>query len=134
PIKTIGRSFVHPDNSPRRLKVLAAEDNAVFQSVLRSLLTKWGYDAVIARDGLEAWDALQSNDGPRLAILDWMMPGLDGVEICQRVRAARREPYTYIILLSARTESQDMLEGMEAGADDYIAKPINPRELRVRLR
>jgi diguanylate cyclase (GGDEF)-like protein len=132
--KTIGRNFVHPDTPPSRLKVLAAEDNAVFQTVLCGLLTKWGYEAVIARDGLEAWDALQSNDGPRLAILDWMMPGLDGVEICQRIRAARREAYTYIILLSARNEFQDVLEGMEAGADDYLTKPINPPELRVRLR
>jgi diguanylate cyclase (GGDEF)-like protein len=128
------RSIVQPENPPRGLKVLAAEDNAVFQSVLRSLLTKWGYEAVIARDGLEAWDILQSNDAPRLAILDWMMPGLDGVEICQRIRAARREPYVYIVLLTARTEAQDVVEGMEAGADDYLTKPFNARELRVRLR
>jgi diguanylate cyclase (GGDEF)-like protein len=116
------------------MKVLAAEDNPVFQSMLRALLTKWGYDVVPARDGLEAWRTLESAGAPRLAILDWMMPGVDGVELCRRVRAAGREPYIYILLLTARTESQDLVEGMEAGADDYLTKPFNAHELRVRLR
>ena len=116
------------------MRVLAAEDNPVFQSVLRSMLTKWGYEAVVARDGNEAWGVLQSEDAPRLAILDWMMPGIDGVELCRRARAAGREPYQYILLLTARTESQDLVDGMEAGADDYLTKPFNAHELRVRLR
>jgi two-component system cell cycle response regulator len=118
----------------RRMKILAAEDNPVFQSMLKSMLTRWDYDAMMARDGTEAWAILQSKDAPRLAILDWMMPGIDGVEICRRVRAARREPYIYILLLTARTESGDLVEGMEAGADDYLTKPFNAHELRVRLR
>ena len=93
--------------APRRaVRVLAAEDNPVFQSMLRSMLTKWGYDPVIARDGAEAWHALDAVDAPWLAILDWMMPGIDGVEICRRVRAASREPYIYILLLTGRTELQ----------------------------
>ena len=125
---------MHPITNPRRLKVLAAEDNPVLQSMLRGMLTKWGYEPVIARDGLEAWNILQSDDAPRLAILDWMMPGLDGVEICQRIRAAAREPYVYMVLLTARTESQDLVDGMDAGADDYLTKPFNAHELRVRLR
>lgn len=116
------------------LRVLAAEDNPVFQSMLRSMLTKWGYDAVIARDGVEAWNVLRDEDAPRLAILDWMMPGIDGVEVCRRVRNANREPYIYILLLTARTDSQDLVDGMEAGADDYLTKPFNAHELRVRLR
>ncbi|MBZ5619258.1 MAG: diguanylate cyclase [Acidobacteriia bacterium] len=116
------------------MKILAAEDNPVFQSMLRTMLTKWGYDVVMARDGTQAWQALQSEDTPRLAILDWMMPGMDGVEVCRRVRAAGREPYIYILLLTARTESQDLVEGMDAGADDYLTKPFNAHELRVRLR
>ncbi|HWB86020.1 MAG TPA: diguanylate cyclase [Bryobacteraceae bacterium] len=116
------------------MKILAAEDNPVFQSMLRSILTKWGYEVLVARDGMEAWKILESADAPQLAILDWMMPGLDGVEICRRVRAAAREPYTYILLLTARTESQDLIEGMESGADDYVTKPLNTHELRVRLR
>jgi two-component system cell cycle response regulator len=115
-------------------RVLAAEDNPVFQSMLRSMLLKWGYDPVIARNGAEAWGALDAEDAPRLAILDWMMPGMDGVEVCRRVRASGREPYIYILLLTARTESQDLVEGMEAGADDYLTKPFAAHELRVRLR
>jgi diguanylate cyclase (GGDEF)-like protein len=116
------------------MKVLAAEDNPVFQSMLRALLTKWGYDVVVARDGLEAWRILESAAAPRLAILDWMMPGMDGVELCRHVRGAAREPYIYILLLTARTESEDLVQGMEAGADDYLTKPFNAHELRVRLR
>lgn len=102
--------------------------------MLRGMLTKWGYEPVIARDGLEAWNILQSDGAPRLAILDWMMPGLNGIEICQRIRSAAREPYVYMVLLTARTESQDLVDGMDAGADDYLTKPFNAHELRVRLR
>ena len=120
--------------SGRRMKVLAAEDNPVFQSMLRTMLTKWGYDAVITRDGNEAWEHLHGEDAPRMAILDWMMPGLDGVELCRRVRSAAREPYIYILLLTARTDAHDLVEGMDAGADDYLTKPFNAHELRVRLR
>lgn len=116
------------------MKILAAEDNLIFRSILGNLLTKWGYDVVSASDGAEAWQILQSDDAPRLAILDWMMPGLDGPEVCRRLRASGREPYIYILLLTARTESQDLVEGMEAGADDYLRKPLNSMELRARLR
>ena len=115
------------------MRVLAAEDNPVFQSMLKTMLTKWGYQAVVARSGTEAWRILQSPDAPRLAVLDWMMPGMDGVEICRAIRVANREPYIYILLLTARTESQDLIEGMDAGADDYLTKPFNAHELRVRL-
>jgi diguanylate cyclase (GGDEF)-like protein len=116
------------------MRVLVAEDNPIFQVMLGGILDKWGYETVRARDGEAAWKILQSEDSPRLAILDWMMPGLDGVEICRRVRAAGREPYVYIMLLTARTESRDLVEGMDAGADDYLTKPFRNHELRVRLR
>ena len=116
------------------IKVLVAEDNPVFQSMLSNMLTKWGYEPVMARDGNQAWDLLQSHEGPQLAILDWMMPGLNGVDICRAVRAANREPYVYILLLTARANSMDLVEGMEAGADDYLTKPFQAHELRVRLR
>jgi len=116
------------------MRVLAAEDNPVFQSLLKTMLTKWGYTAILARDGNEAWSALEAPDAPRLAVLDWMMPGIDGVEICRRLRSLHREPYIYILLLTARTESQDLIEGMDAGADDYLTKPFNAHELRVRIR
>lgn len=116
------------------MKVLAAEDNPVFQTLLASMLTKWGYEVLSVGDGNEAWEMLQSDDSLRMVILDWMMPGIDGVELCRRIRAAAREPYIYILLLTARTESQDLIEGMDAGADDYLTKPFNTQELRVRLR
>src|SRR5215472_9954555 len=118
----------------QQVSVLVAEDNPVFQSMLRTMLQRWGYDPVMARDGIEACRALEAVNAPRLAILDWMMPGLDGVEVCRRVRASGREPYIYILLLTGRTESQDLVEGMEAGADDYLTKPFVAHELRVRLR
>jgi diguanylate cyclase (GGDEF)-like protein len=89
---------------------------------------------VIAQNGNEAWRILESDDAPRLAVLDWMMPGLDGVQICRRVRSANRDPYIYIVLLTARTDAEDLVEGMEAGADDYLTKPFNAQELRVRIR
>jgi diguanylate cyclase (GGDEF)-like protein len=117
-----------------RMRVLAAEDNPVIQTVLQTMLTWWGYHPVVARDGLEAWGILQQPDAPRLALVDWMMPGLEGVELCRRVRAAALEPYTYILLLTGRTESQDLVDGMDAGADDYLTKPFNAHELRARLR
>src|ERR1700732_429679 len=115
------------------MKILAAEDNPVFQSMLRSMLTKWGYEVILASDGNQAWSALQEECPPRLAILDWMMPGLDGVEVCRRLRAANREPYVYVLLLTARTDSQDLVEGLDAGADDYLTKPFNAPELRARF-
>ena len=133
---SIGADAIQPlalPSSAPPMRVLAAEDNPVFQSMLRTMLTKWGYQPVIARSGTEAWRVLESEDAPRLAVLDWMMPGMDGVEICRRVRGANREPYIYILLLTARTESQDLIDGMDAGADDYLTKPFNAHELRVRL-
>ena len=116
------------------VKILVAEDNPVSQSVLRSILSKWGYEVIMVTDGAEAWQALRGDDPPRLAILDWMMPGMDGVEVCRRVRAAGREPYVYIVLLSARAHADDLVEGIDSGADDYLTKPFNHAELRARLR
>jgi len=131
PIGTLAEAVEQQRNAPR---VLVAEDNPVFQTMLCSMLGKWGYETVLARDGQQAWDALQLPDAPRLAILDWMMPGVDGVEVCRRIRATAREPYVYVLLLTARTESNDLVEAMDAGADDYLTKPFNAHELRVRLR
>jgi diguanylate cyclase (GGDEF)-like protein len=116
------------------MPVLVAEDNPIFQSMLKSMLTKWGYAAHMVPNGMEAWEVMQAPDAPRLVVLDWMMPYMDGVEVCRRIRAAAREPYVYVLLLTARTDSQDLIEGMEAGADDYLTKPFNAQELRVRLR
>lgn len=116
------------------MRILVAEDNLVFQNVLRSMLTQWGYDVVVASDGQEAWRLLQDEEGPRLAILDWLMPGLDGIEVCRRVRTRNNFDYTYILILTAKTESEDLLTAMEAGADDYVTKPFKSPELKARLR
>jgi two-component system, cell cycle response regulator len=114
--------------------VLVAEDNAVLQSVLRAMLTWWGFVPVLATDGAEAWRILQSADSPRLAIIDWLMPGMDGIELCRRVRASQKGAYTYMMLLTARANSADVVAGLNAGADDYLTKPFNAHELRARLR
>lgn len=116
------------------MRILIADDNLVFQNVLKAMLTQWGYDVVVANDGEEAWQLLQSETGPRLAILDWLMPGMDGVEVCRRVRARNSPSYTYILILTAKTTSEDLVAAMDAGADDYISKPIKSAELRARLR
>ena len=116
------------------MKILIAEDNVVFRRILETNLVKWGYEIVTTQDGLEAWAALHAENAPQLAILDWMMPGLTGVELCRKIRQERKEPYTYIILLTAKHGEDELVMGMEAGADDYITKPFRPAELKVRLR
>jgi diguanylate cyclase (GGDEF)-like protein len=116
------------------MRILIAEDDPVSRRLLEAKLVKWGYDVVVTCDGDEAWEALRSEDAPRLAVLDWMMPGVDGVGICRRIRQEAREPYTYIILLTALQCDEDIVTGMEAGADDYITKPFKANELKVRLR
>ncbi len=115
------------------MRVLVADDNLISRRVLEAALRQWGYDVVLADDGNEAWKILRSPNAPRLAILDWMMPGLSGPELCRRVRQAGGDRYTYILLVTSRAEKQDVIEGLEAGADDYITKPFDQMELKVRL-
>jgi two-component system, cell cycle response regulator len=114
-------------------KVLIAEDDPVSRRMLQLFLTKWGYTVVGATDGLEAARLLERDDAPQLAILDWMMPGLEGPQVCQRIRENSRRSYVYILLLTARTQKADLLQGLEAGADDYLTKPFDAPELRARL-
>ena len=116
------------------MKILIAEDDPVSRRVLEATLVKWGYDVVVTYDGVEALSGLQEEDAPHLAILDWMMPGLDGVEVCRRVRQTARPVPTYIILLTAKSGKEDIVTGIEAGANDYLTKPFNREELRVRVR
>jgi two-component system cell cycle response regulator len=116
------------------VRILVADDSIVSRHVLDSTLRKWGYEVVLASDGEEAWQTLQRDDAPRLVILDWMMPGMTGLEICRLVRARAPEPYIYILLLTSKSHREDLIEGMEAGADDYITKPFDQHELKVRLR
>lgn len=115
------------------MRILVADDDAVSRILLVSTLTRWGHEVVEVQEGSEAWAALQSEDAPRLAILDWMMPGLNGVEVCRMLREQHRPHYTYIMLLTSKSEKDDIVEGLKAGADDYLTKPFNPRELEVRI-
>jgi DNA-binding response OmpR family regulator len=115
------------------MKILVADDDPSFRHLLEDVLVKWGYEPVAARDGNEAWHALQDAEPAQIAILDWKMPGMEGVDICRRVRKERQEAYTYIILLTFQGREEDIVAGMEAGADDYIHKPLKTNELRVRL-
>ena len=113
------------------MKILIAEDDAISRRVLEVFLHRWGYEVESVEDGDAAWGRLQQVDAPSLVILDWMMPGMGGVEICRRVRELGQ--LTYVILLTARTGSEDIVEGLEAGADDYVTKPFNREELRARV-
>ena len=115
------------------MRILIAEDDLVSQRMLAATLGKWGHEVVVTGDGDAAWKALQSGDAPGLAILDWMMPGLDGAEICRRVRAAATTPPPYLILLTARGSQPDIVAGLNAGADDYVTKPFDRDELRARV-
>ena len=116
------------------MKILLADDEPVSRRLLEAALTDWGYEVAVANDGVEARQLLQGDDPPRLAILDWVMPGIDGVQVCREVREQAREPYVYIILLTCRDSKEDLIQGLEAGADDYVTKPFDPHELKVRLR
>lgn len=116
------------------MKILIADDSIVSRRLLEATLRKWGYDVIAASDGLEALSILEQPDAPPLAILDWVMPGLTGPEVCSRIRQRDHEPYTYILLLTSKNEKEDLIEGMEAGADDYITKPFDQHELKVRIR
>ncbi len=115
------------------MRVLIAEDEPISRKMLENALNSWGYEVVVTRNGQEAWKVLSRNDRPNLVILDWMMPGADGVEICRWLRSCNHQHYTYIILLTARNFEGDLLEGLESGADDYIVKPFNADELKYRL-
>lgn len=116
------------------MRILIAEDDPVSRRLLQGLLAKWGYDVIVSSNGEEAWNLLQNENPPRLAILDWMMPGLDGLQVCRNVRKRRDDVYTYLLLLTAKSQKQDLLEGLDAGADDYVTKPFDANELKARLR
>ena len=106
----------------------------MIQTVLREMLTRWGYEVVVAGDGAAAWEVLRGPGAPRLAIVDWMMPGMKGPELCRRLRAETAERHTYVLMLTSRTEAADIVEGFDAGADDYLTKPFHAQELWARVR
>ena len=121
------------ENRKTSNRILIAEDDPASRRMLEAFLQKSGYQVVTAVDGLDALRILESEDSPALAVLDWMMPGLEGPQVCQRVRVRLDRPYTYILLLTGRSQKDDLLRGLESGADDYLTKPFDAGELRARL-
>jgi len=116
------------------MKILIADDEQVSRKLLQRMLEKWGYEVVSVEDGNAAREILNSADAPRMALLDWMMPGQNGVDVCREARSNRPEPYTYILLLTAKDAKESIVEGLDSGADDYLTKPFHPQELRARIR
>jgi diguanylate cyclase (GGDEF)-like protein len=116
------------------MRILIADDSLVSRRLLQAMLVKWGYEVVTTEDGDAAWEELRRADAPRMALLDWMMPGQNGVDVCRSLRKLRPEPYTYILLLTAKDAKESVVEGLESGADDYLTKPFNPQELKARIR
>ncbi len=116
------------------MKVLIADDSAPSRELLRRTVSQWGYEVIVADDGDKAWAILSEADPPPMAILDWVMPTMTGPEVCRKVRDTLRQPYTYIILLTSKNTKDETVEGLMAGADDYIVKPFDQHELQVRLR
>jgi DNA-binding response OmpR family regulator len=115
------------------VKILVAEDDAVARHLLNKILVKQGYEVELVANGLDALEVLRRDDAPSLAILDWMMPGLDGVEVCRKIRKEAAGRHLYVILLTARHDKEDVVAGLVAGADDYVTKPFNASELCARI-
>ncbi len=116
------------------MKILIAEDDKITRSLLVRWVQRWGYEVVLAEDGVQALQMLLSDHSIQLCVLDWMMPGMSGPEVCRQLRSERYEPYVYTTLLTSKSETDDVVEGLKSGADDYIHKPCHPLELEVRLR
>lgn len=115
------------------MRILIADDDPISLRMIESALVKWGHQVQAVTSGTAALEALQQPDAPQIAILDWMMPDIDGAEVCQRIRPLTADRFLYILLLTARSEKADIVAGFEAGADDYLVKPFDREELRARL-
>lgn len=116
------------------MKILLADDEPIARTMLEHWLAGWGYQVSLARDGESALQALKDDPELRLLVVDWVMPKKDGIEVCRAIRSGPQEPYVYIVLLTAKDDKSDIIAGLDAGADDYLVKPCNPLELKVRLR
>ncbi|MBN1537629.1 MAG: response regulator [Anaerolineales bacterium] len=115
------------------MQVLVAEDEKFSRTILASMIERWGYETIVAENGQQAWDILQKEDAPKLVLLDWYMPEMNGLEVIQNVRSMSDSKLPYIILLTSNAEKKDVVEGISAGANDYILKPYDRDELRDRL-
>ncbi len=115
------------------MRILVADDDPVSRRIVQNILESWGYTVRVCADGAVAWDLLRRADAPSLVILDWVMPRLDGLEVCRKLRAISTPFPTYIILVTAKGQQDDIVTGLDAGADDYMTKPFNRDELRARV-
>ena len=116
------------------MQIMVAEDDPLSRRMLEAFLSKRDFEVITATNGTDALAILEKENAPRLALLDWMMPGLEGVQVCRQIRERNTQSYTYIILLTAKTQKKDLLQGLESGADDYLTKPFDPQELHARVR
>jgi len=116
------------------MKVMIVEDEPISRRVLENFLREWGYEVISTTDGMTAWEIIRSPDAPSLIISDWMMPNMDGVELCEKIRGMEKDQYTYFILLTTRAEKGDIIKGLHSGADDFIVKPFDREELRYRVK
>ncbi len=116
------------------MKVLIAEDDPVGRRLLEAFLCEWGYDVLAVSNGREAWEAIQEPEAPNLVISDWMMPDMNGAELCKKIRAMNRTDYIYFIMLTSKIEKEDVIEGLQSGADDFIIKPFDHNELKYRVK
>jgi len=116
------------------MRIFLAEDDRTSRSILTAILKKWGYDPVVAADGAAAWDILRQPDAPRLVLLDWNMPEMDGLEVCRLIRKGESSNPPYVIMLTGKGEKSDIVQGLDAGANDYICKPYDNEELLARIR
>ena len=115
------------------MRILVADDESVSRRTLQSMLEDWGYSVSVCADGAVAWELLQRADAPPLVILDWVMPRMDGLEVCHKLRAVSTPCPTYVLLVTSKDQNADIVTGLDAGADDYVAKPFNREELRARV-
>jgi phosphoserine phosphatase RsbU/P len=115
------------------MKILIADDDSITRAMLEAVLSKWGYEVIAAASGTEAWTAMQQQNAPQMLILDWMMPGMDGPTLCRKLRCKEQADALYILFLTSRSGHRDIVEGLDAGADDFVTKPYDSEELRARI-
>lgn len=115
------------------MRALVADDDRVAAAIVKKSLISWGFEVVVAHDGLSAWQCVLADPAPSVVVVDWEMPGLDGPELCRRIRETPQRAHLYVLLLTARSSAEDVVTGLDAGADDYVIKPVDPNELRARL-